>query len=241
MTRNEKPVALEAWEALAENYAARADTQFENVHIERPATLSLLPDVSGKRVLDVGCGPGWYSEWLIVHGAEVVAVDFSTKMVEMARKRLPESVEVHLRDVGKPLDFLSEGSFDLVLAPLVIDCVEDWNRLFFEFNRLLSNHGVLVISVCHPFTEYLLRSKGSYFEIELIEAEWKSFGPSVTMPSYRRPLSAMLSSITDAGFNVEKLLEPAPVPESRQIDPDSYEEYLKKPAFLCIRARKISG
>jgi ubiquinone/menaquinone biosynthesis C-methylase UbiE len=240
MSEDEEPVALKAWEALAEHYAAGVDTKFENVYIERPGTLSLLSDVSGKRVLDVGCGPGSYSEWLIAHGAEVVAIDFSTKMIELARKRLPRSVKIHLADVGKPLDFLSDCSFDLVLAPLVLDCVKDWNRLFAEFNRLLCDQGLLVISICHPFTEYLLRSKGDYFENELVEAEWKSFGPSVLMPYYRRPLTAVLSSIMDAGFFLEKMLEPAPVPESRQVDPDMYDKYLKEPAFLCIRARKIS-
>jgi 2-polyprenyl-3-methyl-5-hydroxy-6-metoxy-1,4-benzoquinol methylase len=50
------------------------------------ATLSLLPDVNSRRVLDAGCGPGFYSEWLIEHGAEVVAVDAGLKMIELAKK-----------------------------------------------------------------------------------------------------------------------------------------------------------
>ncbi len=233
-----KHITLEAYEVLAEHYSALVDTKFENAYVERPATLSLLPDVEGKRVLDAGCGPGVYSEWLIEHGATVVAIDISPKMVELARKRLPESVEIHLADLSEPLDFLEDNSFDLVLAPLVLDCVEDWDSLFEEFNRLLRDEGLLVFSVCHPFTEYLLRSKGSYFDTELVETEWRGFGPSVVMPSYRRPLASVVSSLTGAGLALEEVVEPTPIPDSEKIDPEMYEKYHKKPSFLCIRARK---
>lgn len=73
MKPEEEPIALEAYEKLAERYAALIDTKAENAYYERPATLSLLPDVKGKRVLDAGCGSGLYSEWLLDHGAEVEA------------------------------------------------------------------------------------------------------------------------------------------------------------------------
>lgn len=238
--KGNKPITLDAYEILAEPYSALVDTKFENAYIERPATLSLLPDVKGMKVLDAGCGPGSYSEWLVEHGAEVVAVDVSPKMVELARKRLSERIVVHLADLGGPLDFLEDGTFDIVLAPLVLDCIEDWDSLFSEFHRILSSDGVLVFSVCHPFTEFLLRSKGRYFDTELVEAEWKGFGPSVIMPSYRRPLASMIASLTGAGFDLERIVEPTPVPDSRQIDSDMYEKYHEKPSFLCIRASKIS-
>ncbi len=70
-----KPVALAAYEKLAENYAALIDTKPHNAFYERPATLSLLPSVRGKRVLDAGCGPGAYTEILLKRGAKVVGVD----------------------------------------------------------------------------------------------------------------------------------------------------------------------
>jgi 2-polyprenyl-3-methyl-5-hydroxy-6-metoxy-1,4-benzoquinol methylase len=68
----DKPLALEAYEQLAEAYAARVDTKPHNAYYERPATLSLLPDVTGSTVLDAGCGPGAYTGWLVQHGARVV-------------------------------------------------------------------------------------------------------------------------------------------------------------------------
>jgi ubiquinone/menaquinone biosynthesis C-methylase UbiE len=61
----DKPIALDAYETLAAAYAAVIDTKRHNAYYERPATLSLMPEVKGKRVLDAGCGTGVYSEWLI--------------------------------------------------------------------------------------------------------------------------------------------------------------------------------
>lgn len=67
-TAPEDAIALEGYERLADAYAARIDTKAHNAYYERPATLSLLPAVEGKRVLDAGCGPGVYAEWLVNWG-----------------------------------------------------------------------------------------------------------------------------------------------------------------------------
>src|SRR6185295_9048869 len=62
---NDKPLAFDAYEAIAERFAVLATSNAYNACYERPATLSLLGDVRGKRVLDAGCGPGIYAEWLL--------------------------------------------------------------------------------------------------------------------------------------------------------------------------------
>ena len=53
---SKRPIAQAAYDEMAEAYAARIETKPHNAYYERPATLSLLPDVRGKRVLDAGCG-----------------------------------------------------------------------------------------------------------------------------------------------------------------------------------------
>ncbi len=140
--RDERPVALEAYEDLAESYAALVDTKPHNALYERPATLSLLPEVKGKRVLDAGCGPGVYAEWLADRGAGVVAFDVSEKMVRLARERLGVKARVLRADFGQPLDFLEDGTFDLVLSALALDYVRDWGRVFAEFHRVLRRGGI---------------------------------------------------------------------------------------------------
>ncbi|MCH8877784.1 MAG: methyltransferase domain-containing protein [Chloroflexi bacterium] len=104
-----EPVALQAHEALAESYAKLIDTKADNALCERPATLSLLPDVKGKQVLDAGCGPGVYSELLVRRGAEVIAIDVSPAMVELAKARLGERVRVLQVNLEEPLTFAGQS------------------------------------------------------------------------------------------------------------------------------------
>ena len=109
----DKPVAYDAYEIMADTYAAKVETKVYNAYIERPTTLSLLPDVKDKHVLDAGCGPGIYSEWLVKHGATVVAVDASPKMIEHARKRLGKKIKIHLANLEQPLEFIEDNHFEL--------------------------------------------------------------------------------------------------------------------------------
>ena len=132
---NDKPIALDAYEALADGYASVVDTKPHNAYYERPATLSLLRDVKGKRVLDAACGPGVYSEWLVSRGAEVVALDASPRMLELAKQRVGKAVDVRQADLRKPLTFLDSASFDVVLSSLTMHYLEDWHTPFKEFTE----------------------------------------------------------------------------------------------------------
>lgn len=236
---NDKPIALEAYEILAEAYASVVDTKPHNAYYERPATLSLLPEVKGKRVLDAACGPGVYSEWLLARGAEVVAVDASPKMIELARRRVGSAADIRQADLSKPLTFLSNESFDIVLSSLTLHYIENWGSTFAEFYRVLRPGGCFVLSVGHPFFDYTYFKSEKYFETELVGSEWKGFDRvKVYMPTYRRSLEETLNPLIDAGFCIERILEPRPTEEFRRADPGDYEELLQRPAFLCIRARK---
>jgi SAM-dependent methyltransferase len=232
------PIALEAYEELAESFARRIDTKPHNAFYERPATLSLLPEVKGKRVLDAGCGPGVYTEWLAARGAQVTALDVSPSMVDYAKKRVGDRARVLQADIGQPLPFLQDGSFEIVLSALALDYIEDWEGVFREFFRVLTRPGYFVFSIGHPFADFLLHKSEDYFRTELVELEWTGFGTPVRMPSYRRPLQTVVDPLLRAGFRLERLLEPQPTEQFKQAEPAEYEELSRRPGFLCVRALK---
>ena len=235
----EPPIAQDAYTTLADDYAARIDSKAHNAFYDRPAVISLLPDVAGLHVLDAGCGPGAYAEWLLDHGAQVVAVDANEKMLAHARARTGNRAEFHLANLNAPLDFLADASFDLVICPLVLDYIRDWTPLFREFHRVLRSGGVLVFSHGHPASEFFLYyADGNYHEVEQVSWEWTGFGTVVTMPSYRRPLAAVFNPLVDAGFILDRVLEPRPVEAFRASEPETYERLMRQPGFLCVRAVK---
>ena len=235
---SEDPIALEAYEQLAEAYAKRIDTKPHNAYYERPATLSLLPDVKDLHTLDAGCGPGVYSEWLINQGAKVVSIDASPKMVALAKQRLGNDHDIRLADLGRPLEFTDEF-FDLILSPLVMDYVKDWHGSFAEFYRVLKPGGFFIFSVGHPFSDYLYFRSENYFQTEKVGSEWSGFDPvKVYVPTFRRSLGSLFEPLTASNFVIEKVIEPKPTEEFKKADPRHYEELSRMPAFICIRARK---
>jgi len=223
---------------FAERYAAATETNAYNGHYERPATLSLLPEVAGLRVLDAACGPGFYTEWLICRGARVIACDVTPAMVEIARKRNP-GVEIRRHDLEQPLGWLADSAVDLVLMPLALDYIADPARLFREFHRVTSPGGFLVFSAGHPMTDWLIFG-GAYYDTARHAIEWKGFGePKPVIDGYRRSLQDTLNPVIEAGYVIERLLEPRPSEAVRRVNPESYAKLAEKPAFLCIRARKL--
>lgn len=229
-----QPVARRAYDRLATGYDRQGDTKPPNAYLERPATLSLLPDVEEAHILDAGCGAGHLAEALVDRGATVVGLDVSHDMLRYARKRAPDADFVQA-DLGSDLSLIDD-EFDGVTSSLAFHYIEDWESLFRELRRVLRPDGWVVFSVQHPhadFEEY--DDARNYHEIERVSATWDSFGDEVEVPAYRRPLSAMLDPAREAGFQLDRLLEPTPTEEYRQADPEGYEYEATGPNFLCLR------
>ncbi len=235
----EKPIALDAYEQLADAYAARVDTKDYNAHYEWPAMLGLLPDARGLRALDAACGPGRYAEWLAEHGADVTAFDVSPRMLANARRRLGTRARIERADLNERLTFLTDDTFDVAVCALALDYVRDWRVALAEFHRVLRPSGSLVFSIQHPLSDFSLREGGDYFRTERVEYTWRGFGQPVVVPSFRRPLMGVFNSLSETGFRVDRVAEPLPTEEFRQQNPDDYERLLQRPSFLCVRARKI--
>jgi SAM-dependent methyltransferase len=101
--------------------------------------------LSPRRVLDVGCGMGELAEQLGKEGIEVVAIDLSPRMVELARQR---GVDARVADVQQ-LPF-ADGEFDLVVAAWVLYHVPDLARALLEIARVLEPGGHLLAATVGP-------------------------------------------------------------------------------------------
>ncbi len=224
------------YNAMAAAYAADNAESAYNAHYERPATISLLGDVSRRRVLEVGCGPGILTMWLVDHGALVTAFDVSAEMVSLTRESVGDRAAVIVADLDQPLSFAPYRSFDIVVASLVLHYVEDWEPVFREFHRVLKPGGTVVFSTHHPTMDWEIAG-GDYFATTQVTERWRKGGGEFEVTFWRRPLTAMTHAITSSGFVIERLVEPGPAPELRRLDPAAYELIRTKPRFLFFRLR----
>jgi SAM-dependent methyltransferase len=198
----------------------------------------LVPDVAGKRILDAGCGGGRYAKWLTDRGADVVAVDASQEMVEQARGRVGDRAVIRRADIGKPLEFADDSTFDGVVSGLSLHYVEDWRPAFAEFARILRPGGFLAFSTHHPLDDYLAFEAENYFETERERMTWSAGGEKVDVPFYRRPFAEVINPLLETGFQLDELVEPKPTATFEEKKPESYEKRRKYPTFLCVRASK---
>jgi SAM-dependent methyltransferase len=222
------------YESFADEYEAHAEVAPYNALYDRPATLRLLGDVRGRRVLDAACGPGIYLEELLSRGAEVEGCDGSPRMVELARARADGRAEVRVHSLEEPLHWLADESFDLVLFALAHHYLTNRPGFLREAHRVLRPDGALVISTHHP-TDDWRRLGGSYFDTGAITETW-SKGWEVT--TWRLPLTRLTEEFAEAGFVIERLVEPLPEAEMEQSHPDAFELLSLVPAFILFRLRK---
>lgn len=239
MTDPDRPIALEAYDALADAYAARAETKAENGLNEHPAIRGVIGGVEGLEALDAGCGPGFLSRDLLNLGAKrVVAFDVSPRMVELARERVGPGGDVFVGDMAQPLAGLGDASFDLVVSSLALDYVRDWSRPLREFRRVLRAHGRLVFSVQHPMGSYDWFQPASAFGVHYCEADWRGFTEEpVTVPDYYRSFEEIINPLLAEGFALSGLHETRPVAELKIVDPVKYYRHSLKPTFMVIDAR----
>src|SRR4051794_9669486 len=117
---------------------------------EWPALRELLPELRGRRVLDLGCGYGWFCRWAQEQGAtRVLGIDVSEKMLARARELNLAAGITYQRDDLETFA-LPEASFDVAYSSLALHYIGDLKRFFATVYGALAPGGRFVFSTEHP-------------------------------------------------------------------------------------------
>lgn len=207
----------------------------------------LLPDFTGKRVLDIGCGFGWHCLYAAEHGADsVLGIDISEKMLAVAREKNTHSNVAFRRLAMEDADFPPD-SFDAVISSLAFHYAVDFAGICGRAHACLSPGGAFVFSVEHPvFTargaqDWAYDADGRiahwpvdrYFDEGRREAVF--LGEKVV--KYHRTLTTYLQTLLHGGFALAGCVEPRPAPELLATVPGMADE-LRRPMMLIIAASK---
>jgi SAM-dependent methyltransferase len=251
----------DGWEAIADGWAERMRTGTDSARrwILDDPHLSLLGDVTGKRVLDAGCGEGRFARMLAERGAKVTAIDFSKRMIELAQAAIVEGDApiTYVHGSMTDLSVLKEGDFDIVVAYLSIIDVLDYQPAITEIARVLRPQGQFLFSIVHPcfFTpgseweprkpgtvpiwdkDKLYRKVDNYFPASEVRFRMWPTAPAETI-NYHRPLTDYASALRRAGLLIRDIVEPLPAPDLvAQLD--YLREHLRAPNFMIIDCVKV--
>lgn len=211
---------------------------------EWPAIRALLPDLAGKRVVDLGCGFGWASRWMRAQGAaSVLGLDLSRNMIERARASTADTaIEYRIADLETLT--LPEAAFDLAYSALAFHYVEDFGRLVGAIRAGLKPGGTLVFTIEHPI--YMAAAHphwtadedgratwpvNSYFVEGERRTDWFVEG----VRKYHRTLDTTLNTLLDEGFRIQWVVEFVPTAEQIRQMPQLAEE-LERPMMLLVSA-----
>lgn len=215
---------------------------------EIPALFSMMPDLTGKRILDLGCGFGEHCKRFVECGAEkVIGIDISEKMLAVAKK---ENADPKIEYIHMPMEDIAglQEQFDVVISSLAFHYVENLAGVIRNVYRLLNVNGVFIFSqenplcTCHSGGDRWTRDEqGNKLHLNLanygMEGERESTWFVDNVKKYHRTFSTIVNTLIEAGFTIEKMTEPLPTEELLEKYPD-YRDLFHKPDFLLIRVKK---
>jgi 2-polyprenyl-3-methyl-5-hydroxy-6-metoxy-1,4-benzoquinol methylase len=141
----------EAYKYWSEQY----DTNLNKTRdLEAVSLRDSLSDSSFDNCLEIGCGTGKNTEWLVSKGNNIVAVDISNEMIAIARQKVTDKrVSFVMADVTESWGFTSD-TFDLVVCSLVLEHIENIQYVIRQIAEHLKANGLLYIGELHPCKQY---------------------------------------------------------------------------------------
>jgi len=213
-----------------------------------PIVLDLAGEVKGQRVCDLACGQGIVSRRLAEEGAEVVGVDVSAGMLDLARsyeRDEPRGV-TYLGGDAQKLDAVADRTFDGVVCNMALMDIPDLAAALRTVSRILRPRGWFVFSVVHPVFQTPGSPRWVMEQDEIVGLELRSYfaegfwrrgnpeGIRGRVGAYHRTLSTYVNELTGAGLTIECFVEPRASGHFAETAP-VYEEV---PVVLVVRCEK---
>ena len=164
--------------------------------LDQQVTRNTLANQQFESILEIGCGTGKNTAFLVQIGANVHALDFSQGMIEKAKEKVrAENVRFSVTDLAKRWP-CEDGTYDLIICNLVLEHIQNLTHIFSEAARTLRPNGNFFINELHPFKQYLGTKARYEQDEEIIEVE-----------AFTHHISDFTNAATTSGMKLEKLNE----------------------------------
>src|SRR5215216_527601 len=164
--------------------------------LDQKVTQETLANLRFDSILEIGCGTGKNTAFLVEVGGRVHALDFSEGMIEKAREKVKaENVTFSVADLTQPWP-CEEQAYNLIVCNLVLEHIEDLSFIFSEAFRVLEQSGKFFINELHPFRQY-----------EGKKAVFAHGEGIIEVPAFVHHISDFLNVASNNGLKLAKLKE----------------------------------
>ena len=245
------------WDRAADPYAAgqAAGRDYYRYEFFGPAQADMCGDVNGVRLLDVGCGNGYFAREMARRGARVTGIDISPRMIEHAR-RLERAEALGVDYVGGDAADLGSAlageRFDVATSCVALQDMPNVGRVFHAVRSALLPGGRFVASITHPFSDTPFRRwerdlfgrkrwlcVDRYFDEGPLTFVWERWGEKFTTQAYHATLETWIDWILAAGFEIRGLREPRPTEQAIRARPD-LEDAGRVPYYVMFDLRNAT-
>lgn len=181
-------------------YTDWSETYDSDRNLTRDLDQIVTPQMLGQRryrfIVEMGCGTGKNTGWLATIGDRVLALDFSSGMIQRAKIKHPSShIQFAVADFTQPLP-CAEHLADLVVCNLVLEHIQDISFVFAQTARVLIDAGQFFVCELHPFRQY----QGTL-------ANFQRAGQTIAIPAFTHHLSDFFRAARQNGFAVKDFNE----------------------------------
>ena len=203
------------WDEYAVEYG-QFIARREQADLERDAILcrmlDLLGDLTGREVLDAGCGEGFLTRVLVARGARVTGLDLSPRLIQMAREKDPHgAMDYRVADLSRPLPELAER-FDRIGSHLVLNDVADHRGFAATLASLARPGARVVLAFNNPYSSVVREHIEDYFAHGALGIYCGMSAQGVKAHYYHRTLEEYLDAFLGTGLRLAKLVD-VPEPE----------------------------
>ena len=141
-------------EKIKDNYDIWARQYDVNINptrdLDKIATIKFLSKIYFSNVLELGCGTGKNTEWLITKADSLVGLDFSKNMLDVAMEKVKSSKVTFIKTNLNQEWPVDDNSFDLATINLTLEHIEKLDHIFRSLNKKLSASGKCFVCELHP-------------------------------------------------------------------------------------------
>lgn len=178
-------------------WADQYDTNVNRTRdLDKKCTIETLNNLVFKNVLELGCGTGKNTEWLLNKAERIIGLDFSQEMLNKAEEKITDKrVTFKKSDLTK--DWKIENNFvDLITSSLTLEHIKNLDHIFSQANQKLNKNGLFFISELHPFKQY----SGS-------KAQYETENGTKELEVYVHHISEYIDDAKNNGFQLIELKE----------------------------------